>query len=164
MSLTVRELNRRKTRQARRYKGRGYKLGATSTEWGTLPGWPRPRNADGVFVPWLSPPESLGKTLAERAYKVKRGDRCQLCGLALEEDIALGFTRTDGPPPKPREGNVAVEFIIDNGLLHRHCALLAAKHCPRLRQLREIGELHLVVVPTRQGTSMLPVLGVEPIP
>lgn len=118
----------------------------------TPAGLPRPRNAAGLPIPWISDSFDLGRRHDKRTRRVAGGWVCQVCGLRIEDDAAVLFIEAlvDGPAPAPGE-SLPEDFgvhAMDHGLLHRRpCAKLALAHCPALKRMAHHGTLMAFLVP-----------------
>lgn len=86
-------------------------------------GLPRPRNADGIPVPWnVADPHTLGALGNDGAanWLARRDRRCQVCGLSVGE---TGLFVTEHPTNR---------IVVDRRPLHPVCLRLALRWCPHL--------------------------------
>jgi hypothetical protein len=119
-----------------------------STEDFTVAGWPRPI-VGGWPIPWVSPSSDLSQMGPDRLDRVKREFLCQVCG----EGHVAGATahllcRADGQDTRhDADLSTKVVLAMDHAALHERCARLSIGRCPRLRRLRDAGDLIVVVAP-----------------
>jgi hypothetical protein len=115
------------------------RLDQQRAEMDNPPGWPRPRNEDGLPVPWVSVPWDLGAMITDRAVRVRDEILCQVCAgeHGPDDDVYL-FVKS---PTVPSRSDVVAVQAMDDGILHERCALLARARCPELVRLRGIGQL-----------------------
>lgn len=119
------------------------------------PGLPRPRNRDGIPVPWnAAHPDELGQRDTKRTKRTAGGWICQVCGLRLPADesaVLFGTIDPTGKVDTPAPGERIPEDVgvhaMDHGLLHRPCARIALAHCPALKAMRADGTLLAFRVP-----------------
>lgn len=86
------------------------------------------------------------------------GAICQVCGLGYQHgDEAFALVKAKTIPRARKDFEVQA---MDNGIMHRRCLLLALKHCPELKRLRDKGMLQVVrtkgnsAKPRRQGVGL----------
>lgn len=114
----------------------------------TRAGWPRPLDGPGGLpVPWISPSDSLGQFDERRHAAAASGAVCGVCGLAFDPATLVyllyqGARQLQADGTATRDGIESRITAIDNTFMHGHCATLALKMCPKLRELREAGNLH----------------------
>jgi hypothetical protein len=108
----------------------------------TKTGWPRPI-VGGKPIPWVSPADQLSTMNNARAAACASGAVCAVCGEGHldSELLAYAFILKHTITTQMKDGHV---FPMDNGVLHARCAKLALKHCPKLRQLQEAGNLAII--------------------
>lgn len=116
----------------------------------TESGWPRPRNAAGFPVPWISPADDLAEKESGRQRKVAKGRTCQVCGQKLRS-TCIAFVSVDDPVDMIPPGTALADddgiHAMDHGLLHERCARLALAWCPELNRLRAEHRLAACRVP-----------------
>lgn len=107
----------------------------------TKTGWPRPI-VGGLPIPWISPSDSLAQVNPARSAACASGAVCGVCGEGFEEiEVAWCFVRNETVPDNLSEGWIRP---MDNSVMHKRCALLALKWCPKLKQLKADGNLAII--------------------
>lgn len=107
----------------------------------TRAGWPRPI-VDGWPIPWISPSDDLASMNGPRLVAAASGSVCAVCGGDyFDDEIAYALIK-EIDVPESLEG-VGVQAM-DGAFMHERCLRLAAGRCPKLRSLREAGDLQLV--------------------
>jgi hypothetical protein len=126
----------------------------------TEPGWPRPLyrlrrrghiskpDVDIVIpVPWVTPVPRFAQTDPHRRIQSKARKLCQVCGFAHERGAEAvvflngGLRARPERLPDPERFKHVILRAIDDSVMHPHCARLAAGNCPRLREMRQVGDL-----------------------
>lgn len=107
----------------------------------TKTGWPRPI-VDGWPIPWISPSDSLSTVNEARHAAAASGAVCGVCGDSFAEiELVWAFVRKETITLPLEAGWIRP---MDNSVLHKRCAQLALKWCPKLNQLRDAGNLQIV--------------------
>lgn len=107
----------------------------------TRAGWPRPV-IGGWPIPWVSPAENLAEMQGARLLAAASGAICAVCGCDYAEDeVAFALVKESELPESPDGMEVQA---MDGAIMHERCLRLAVGRCPRLRALRDAGELQLV--------------------
>lgn len=107
----------------------------------TKTGWPRPI-VNGWPIPWISPSDSLSTVNEARHAAAASGAVCGVCGDSFADvEVAWIFVRKE-TITIPLEAGVFRPM--DNSVLHKRCAQLALKWCPKLKQMRADGTLQIV--------------------
>jgi hypothetical protein len=113
----------------------------------TRAGWPRPI-IGGLPIPWVSPSDELATMNQARVVAAASSTICAVCGLDFAVDEpAYACVRSDRMA-NPKKHGVRP---MDSATMHRRCVLLATANCPRLKALREEGQLQVVIV--QHGTA-----------
>lgn len=109
-------------------------------------GWPRPRNAQGLPVPWVSPSNDLAKLEPSRRWAAILGRLCQVCGEGHEDHHQV-ICLINQKPPKNLKGKVGMAQ--SDAMLHERCAKLSLGRCPGLGGLLTGDELYVVAIHAR---------------
>lgn len=120
----------------------------------TAPGWPRPWIA-GIPIPWVSSPYEMGKTDGDRREWTKHERGCQVCGEKHEPGAEV-VAFLAGPLVSLEDDEKELVFpnlkvmAMDDAILHERCARLAAKHCPKLKEMHAEGSLFAFAAPVER--------------
>lgn len=109
----------------------------------TKAGWPRPI-VDGWPIPWVSPSEDLSEMHLARSAACASGAICAVCGEGYAEDEEAYALVTGTDAERPVDMSSVEVRAMDNGILHKRCALLAMTACPKLKSMIEEGRLTVV--------------------
>lgn len=105
------------------------------------PGWPRPRNKDGFPIPWVSVPNDLGVMIPDRIEKCRQDLLCQVCAEQHDPDDDVYLFVQEKPPTAWTD---VLAQAMDDGVLHRRCALLSRARCPELVRLDAKSKLEML--------------------
>lgn len=107
----------------------------------TKTGWPRPI-VGGLPIPWISPSDELSTVNPARSASCASGAVCGVCGEGFVDiEVAWCFVRKETVPYDMSDGWIRP---MDNSVMHKRCAQLALKHCPKLKQLTADGNLAII--------------------